>query len=68
MKSSREFKSDESYNKYLRRYYAGLAMQGLCANTVYSLNEIKQGGCCDITEVCVVLADQLIKDLKIFTP
>jgi len=45
-----------------REYFAGLAMHGLCVNKITS--EIKQGQCVDIAEMSILIADELLKQLK----
>ena len=64
MKSRNEFTTNEEYNKYLRIYFAGLAMQGLLAlpdkGTYGSFDEAIERIC----EVSVKFADELLKQLE----
>lgn len=47
-----------------REYFAAMAMQGICANTNYSLGEIEQGACCNIVDASLAVADQMIAELN----
>ena len=64
MKSRNEFTTNEEYNKYLRIYFAGLAMQGLLAlpdkGTYGSFDEAIERIC----EISVKFADELLKQLE----
>jgi uncharacterized protein YegJ (DUF2314 family) len=59
MKSKDEFKTKEQYVKYLRIYFAGLAMQGIIANAPNGhLSNSKQG-----IELVLQWTDELLKQL-----
>ena len=66
MKSRNEFTTNEEYNEYLRIYFAGLAMQGLLAN---SYGGMTSGGSRtfspnEISKLAVLHADELLKQLE----
>lgn len=58
MKARHEFDSDEEYQKYLRTYFAAMAMQGILANT--NRTESYE----DATIFSVGYADALINELN----
>lgn len=70
MKARHEFETDEAYNSYLRDYYAGQAMQGLCVNGAYSREIQKQcekvgsNSSTGIATYATMIADALIKALN----
>lgn len=47
-----------------REYFMAMAIQGLCANTNYSPNEIKNGACVDISEAAIYVVDAAINALN----
>lgn len=47
-----------------REYFMSLAIQGLCANSNYSPNEIKNGACVDIAEAAIYIVDAAINALN----
>ena len=59
MKSRNEFTTNEEYNEYLRINFAGLAMQGMLANS--SLNNLKEE---TVAEISVLCADKLLENLE----
>lgn len=59
MKSKNEFASEKEYNEYLRKYFAGLAMQGFISSGKH--NSIPS----DICKTSIKLADELLKQLEI---
>ena len=59
MKSRNEFTTNEEYNEYLRIYFAGLAMQGILANS--GLNNIKEES---VAEISVLCADKILEELE----
>ena len=66
MKSRNEFTTNEEYNEYLRIYFAGLAMQGLLAN---SYGGMTSGGSRtfspnEISKLAVIHAEELLKQLE----
>ena len=73
MKSRNEFTTNEEYNKYLRIYFAGLAMQGLLANPQYwkrvyktlsSLKADKDSIECVFAQFSIKLADEILQQLE----
>jgi hypothetical protein len=58
MKVEDEFKTQQAYNEYLRKYFAGLAMQGLLSNPNNS-NSVDE-----ITKKAVIYSDGLLKQLQ----
>lgn len=59
MKSEYEFPSRAEYEKYLRAYFAGLAMQGLVTFHSPNLNNGRANA-----EIAVIYADCLIEELN----
>lgn len=59
--SQQDFLTDEDYFKYLRFYYAGLAMQGLLSSCVNKVQIDADVLCSDSLK----FADSLLKQLKI---
>lgn len=57
MKSTQDFSSHEDYKKYLRTYFAGLAMQGLLASNDGRESDI-------IARHSIELADALLDELE----
>lgn len=59
------FTSDEvSTGLTKREYFMAMAIQGLCANSSYSHNEIKNGACVDIAEAALYVVDAVINALN----
>lgn len=51
---------DQTYfGMSIRLKLAAMAMQGLCVGKITS--EIKKGECCDIAEMALLIADELLK-------
>ena len=59
MKSRNEFTTNEEYNEYLRIYFAGLAMQGMIANTDTYVQDKSV-----IAKLSIEHADELLKQLE----
>ena len=70
MQSINEFKSDEAYYKYLRKYYAGQAIAGILANSnqeVCDKTTVNGGWHYPnvIAKLAVEIADATIKELQL---
>jgi hypothetical protein len=59
MKTPYDLPGGANYQEYLRYYYAGLAMQGLCTSQQTSTKENIER----VASISVQLADILIKEL-----
>lgn len=59
MKARHEFESEKEYKEYLRKYFAGLAMQGLIAK--YTGQMVGAKG---LIPQAVEYADELLKALE----
>jgi len=68
MKAEYEFHTKEAYKKYLRAYYAGLAMQGLLASD-WGKKMTSEGTAdlmtAQIMRGSIVMADELLKALEV---
>ncbi len=62
MKSRNEFTTNEEYNEYLRIYFSGLALQGICSNQEFLKNLTGDSNL--ITKACIEIADELLKQLE----
>ncbi len=66
MKAIHEFPYKEDYKKYLRAYFAGLAMQGLLASMSEKAANGNWGSEQDIlAKKSIEIADELLKQLEI---
>lgn len=67
MKSKDEFSSDQEYNKYLRAYFAAMAMQGILANgneMIPKSGAFDTWNYWDIAQTSVKAADEILKALE----
>ena len=67
MKSENEFHTQEEYKKYLRIYFAAIAMQAIISRDPEDRRILNNIGLPDIpivTEQAIAYADELLKQLK----
>jgi allophanate hydrolase subunit 1 len=65
MKARHEFETDQAYQKYLRTYFAAMAMQGLLASfTEKAANGNWGNDLKEVAEVSALSADALINALN----
>lgn len=51
-----------NYGLTKREYFAGQALIGLSMGRITA--ELKQGECCDVAEMAILIADELLKQLN----
>jgi hypothetical protein len=64
MKAKHEFPYKEDYKEYLKTYFAGLAMQGLCATPDKGTFSKIEDFYIKTAEHSIKIADELLKQLE----